>query len=98
MRKRTTMADEPLLLSDDGVVTIVSEVDSGVSELADEDAQSFTSPRREKLCSVLVQVAIPFIIAGFGMMAAGLLLDTVQVHTHSGYLPTQHCFTALECL
>ncbi len=79
--KRRKMADEhPLLPSDDGMVTIVSEADSGVSELAEEDAQSLARPRREKLCSVLVQVAIPFIIAGFGMMAAGLLLDAVQVY------------------
>lgn len=37
-------------------------------------------PQKEKLRDILVQVFIPFMIAGFGMMAAGLLLDAVQVH------------------
>ncbi len=83
-----TETEEQLLSASDtdGVVTIVSEVDrgySGVSELADEDHLTSATKPREKLCSVLIQVSVPFIVAGFGMMAAGLLLDAVQVHTHT---------------
>lgn len=33
----------------------------------------------ETLPMMIVQIVIPFFFAGFGMMAAGLLLDTVQV-------------------
>ncbi len=36
-------------------------------------------PQKEKLRDILIQVFIPFMIAGLGMMAAGLLLDAVQV-------------------
>ena len=60
--------------------------DSGVSELGGEDhpLSGDVPPRhrktgKETVCSILTQVAIPFVIAGFGMMAAGLLLDAVQV-------------------
>ncbi len=60
-------------------VTIVSEgEDSGISELGPEEHNN-PGARHEKLCTVLLQVGIPFVIAGFGMMAAGLLLDAVQV-------------------
>ena len=37
--------------------------------------------KRERVCDILIQVFIPFMIAGFGMLAAGLLLDEVQVCT-----------------
>ncbi len=30
--------------------------------------------------TILLQVVFPFLIAGFGMVAAGVLLDTVQVN------------------
>ncbi len=61
-------------------VTIVSEgEDSGISELGPEEHTKTPGTRHEKLCTVLLQVGIPFVIAGFGMMAAGLLLDAVQV-------------------
>lgn len=35
--------------------------------------------KKESVLETLVQVFFPFMIAGFGMMAAGLLLDEVQV-------------------
>jgi len=37
--------------------------------------------KRERVWDILIQVFIPFMIAGFGMLAAGLLLDEVQVCT-----------------
>ncbi|CAI7993975.1 Solute carrier family 41 member 1 [Geodia barretti] len=36
------------------------------------------TPNKETVLETLIQVFIPFMIAGFGMMAAGLLLDKVQ--------------------
>lgn len=62
--------------------------DSGISEPACEDrllafpeemAGRGTGGKKERLQDIFVQVFFPFMIAGFGMMAAGLLLDEVQV-------------------
>lgn len=82
-------------------VTIMSEgEDSGISELGPEE---HTNPgtKPEKLCTVLLQVGIPFVIAGFGMMAAGLLLDAVQVgttlHIYKHYFTVNSC-AALDCV
>jgi hypothetical protein len=36
-------------------------------------------PKKEKWYFVMVQIFIPFLIAGMGMVAAGVLLDEVQV-------------------
>ena len=44
-------------------------------------APDYGNGKRETALETLIQVFIPFMIAGFGMMAAGLLLDEVQVHT-----------------
>ena len=44
-------------------------------------APDYGNGKRETALGTLIQVFIPFMIAGFGMMAAGLLLDEVQVHT-----------------
>lgn len=69
-----------------------AEEDSGISEATEEhllatdlraregsDHSGRTEPRKETMWHVAIQVFIPFLIAGFGMMAAGLLLDKVQV-------------------
>ena len=64
--------------------------DSGISVTAAEERllprgkeeEGGSSPeygKRESILETLIQVFIPFMIAGFGMMAAGLLLDKVQV-------------------
>ena len=71
--------------------------DSGISETAVEErllpaaageggrAPEFVHTKKETVLETLIQVFIPFMIAGFGMMAAGLLLDAVQVMT-------RHCW------
>lgn len=73
--------------------------DSGISETAEEHllprgnraggreggapAPEYAKRKKETILETLIQVFIPFMIAGFGMMAAGLLLDTVQVCLYS---------------
>ena len=69
--------------------------DSGISVTAAEErllprggkeeggGSSLEYGKRESILETLIQVFIPFMIAGFGMMAAGLLLDKVQV-CHNG--------------
>jgi hypothetical protein len=67
--------------------------DSGISETAveerllppaspagtaDKGLEYGGSGKKESILETLIQVFIPFMIAGFGMMAAGLLLDAVQ--------------------
>ena len=67
--------------------------DSGISVTAAEERllprgkeeRGGSSPdygKKESILETLIQVFIPFMIAGFGMMAAGLLLDKVQVCPH----------------
>ena len=62
-----------------------AEDDSGISEATEEHLlvesreEPRAEPRKETMWHVAIQVFIPFLIAGFGMMAAGLLLDKVQV-------------------
>lgn len=75
------------------ILTSVSreeDEDSGISEtsLLEVDINRPTGPERkeEKIVDIFVQVFIPFMIAGFGMMAAGLLLDAVQVCMICGML------------
>ena len=66
--------------------------DSGISETAVEERllprgaqengksmSDYGNGKKESVLETLIQVFIPFMIAGFGMMAAGLLLDEVQV-------------------
>lgn len=61
------------------------DADSGISltEMAGEDhgqnGDKHTKFKPESLLLLVVQIVIPFFFAGFGMMAAGLLLDAVQV-------------------
>lgn len=63
------------------------EDDSGISEAPEEhllatdsrDIEQRAEPRKETMWHIAIQVFIPFLIAGFGMMTAGLLLDKVQV-------------------
>ena len=57
------------------------EKDSGISDAAEEQLlpEEADKERKENLLSICLQVFLPFMIAGFGMMLAGLLLDAVQV-------------------
>lgn len=43
------------------------------------DGLTFPDVRRETACRIVMQVFLPFLIAGFGTVSAGMLLDTVQV-------------------
>ena len=65
----------------------VAEEDSGISEAPEDnllsdsrDVEHRVEPRKETIWHIAIQVFIPFLIAGFGMMTAGLLLDKVQVN------------------
>lgn len=65
------------------------DADSGIS-LSEESGErsqhnngttttpTITGKSQESLLTLIVQIVIPFFFAGFGMMAAGLLLDAVQ--------------------
>lgn len=73
-----------------------NEDDSGISETVSIGSSSHVSikegggsrdpdhdpsPPSERLVDMAVQVFFPFMIAGFGMVLAGMLLDYVQVIT-----------------
>ncbi len=70
------------------VLVIRDDIDSGISESASEESSILkelpngsdqSSVKKESLISVIVQIFFPYLIAGFGMMLAGFLLDYVQV-------------------
>lgn len=42
-------------------------------------ADSTTPPKKERSYMILIQIVVPFMVAGFGMVAAGILFDEVQV-------------------
>lgn len=46
--------------------------------LINENANSSVL-KKEKWCIILLQVLFPFLIAGLGMVGAGVVLDIVQV-------------------
>ena len=75
-----------IILSDHDVEGANGDADSGISlsEVVGEDHLVSAKllgrgEKTESLLMLVVQIIIPFIFAGFGMMAAGLLLDAVQV-------------------
>ena len=49
------------------------------SENENEVDFDITSTSTEKSLMIALQVSFPFLVAGFGTVAAGLLLDIVQV-------------------
>ena len=82
--------DRVIILTQVTSISREEDEDSGISEtsLLDVDINRTVGADRkeEKIMDVFVQVFIPFMIAGFGMMAAGLLLDAVQVCMFCGML------------
>lgn len=84
VEERSDSFVEQVSILSDRAVNECRDNDSGISEVSGEDHSldmvfGQVQRKEETVCSILMQVAIPFVIAGFGMMAAGLLLDTVQV-------------------
>lgn len=67
------------------IVTTVTESDNNENDngkLPDIVAEATTcneTQSEETFLSIAIQVFIPFLIAGFGMVCAGLVLDRIQV-------------------
>ena len=69
------------------LVLVEVEDDSGISDSAAVEEIALIHPEtrahpvteREGAVALILQVFVPFLIAGFGMMLAGMLLDHVQV-------------------
>ncbi|KRT81724.1 hypothetical protein AMK59_6262, partial [Oryctes borbonicus] len=49
-----------------------------VAKVSDEDEEQEPNQIQETYLSIAIQVFIPFLIAGFGMVCAGLVLDKIQ--------------------
>ncbi|XP_043981080.1 solute carrier family 41 member 2 isoform X2 [Gambusia affinis] len=45
--------------------------------MREKDAQVSSGPK-ESVCSMVLQILVPFVLAGFGTVSAGMLLDVVQ--------------------
>ena len=84
---RSDLEERVVILSDQGGKERSNgDADSGISigEVVGEEHPNgkvsvINADHPESLVVLIVQIIIPFFFAGFGMMAAGLLLDTVQV-------------------
>lgn len=61
----------PLSVNNDSIMYSSGKKDSQRSEMKNADDES--------VWSISIQMFIPFLLAGFGMVAASLLLDVVQV-------------------
>lgn len=68
----TNLEDERLLLN---------VVDGETEETPSPECSVSINEEEETACTIAWQVAIPFLIAGLGMVGAGLVLDIVQVCT-----------------
>ena len=72
------------------IETSPQDEDSGISESASEELTLVSEGHKEEvsikdkdgLCRRFFQIFFPFLIAGAGMMLAGMLLDYVQVCLH----------------
>ena len=74
-----TSLTRPLLSGSDSE----TEIYEGVTIISTPEVQSPLED--EKSWQIGIQVFIPYMIAGFGMVAAGLVLDHVQVITHRSF-------------
>ena len=80
------------------IETSPQDEDSGISESASEESilvsedhkEDVTIKDKDGLCRRFFQIFFPFLIAGAGMMLAGMLLDYVQVCLHE----SRECITS----
>ena len=88
---RETSLTRPLL----GSSSAESDTDSGVEVSPQTESDTDVKPYvQEASWHIALQIFFPYIIAGFGMVAAGMVLDIVQVSAISFYLFT---FFTLFC-
>lgn len=57
---------------------VPNELYSG-SRLSGSIKENGTSAPAETVCSMLIQILVPFLLAGLGTVSAGMLLEVVQV-------------------
>lgn len=82
-----TSVSIPLTAADDCYeITILDETNAEGGRLPDVVAESRfcddNSEPTESYLAITIQVFIPFLVAGLGMVGAGLVLDLVQVNIH----------------
>jgi len=65
---------------DSGIVDGKVDLECGVETLASL-SPTMTFPPKESRLAILLEVSVPFLLAGFGCVLAGLLLDVVEVCT-----------------
>jgi len=65
---------------DSGIVDGKVDLESAVEALSSLSPTSTSAPKESRL-AILLEVSVPFLLAGFGCVLAGLLLDVVEVCT-----------------
>lgn len=79
-------------------LSLVEDVEKGHLPDVVVETKMLASPdahQSETYLSIAIQVFIPFLIAGFGMVGAGLVLDVVQVSSSTEQ--TCHCYEDEVC-
>jgi len=64
---------------DSGIVDAKVDLECGGVETLTSLSPTLTSPPKESRLAILLEVSVPFLLAGFGCVLAGLLLDVVEV-------------------
>lgn len=78
----STDLNEPETLSRYGSISTIG----GVAPVQDPEAHSVY--KQQKWYIILLQTFLPFFVAGFGMVAAGVLLDILQVSYSYNFIQT----------
>ena len=63
---------------DSGIADGKVDLECGIETIATL-SPTMTSPPKESRLAILLEVSVPFLLAGFGCVLAGLLLDVVEV-------------------
>lgn len=81
--------------AEDNVEVTIFDDDADGGRLPDVVAEIYGAADEneplESYLAITIQVFIPFLIAGLGMVGAGLVLDVVQVRTKRFFTPIARC-------
>lgn len=87
-------AEKSLLLENVVKIPIPPTVPPSVADPKMASEKKRRAPKEESFCSIAMEVSIPFLVAGMGMVGAGLVLNMVQViNNYYGH----HFFLLIYC-
>lgn len=72
-------AEKSTLLDNSVKISIMPAVSQSIADPKMASEKKRRVPKEETFCSIALEVLFPFLIAGMGMVGAGLVLQVVQV-------------------